>query len=327
MTNDTTINFRTKFSDHIQNGDTEYRSLISAFEKFIILDKISAIDIIWRMSYSPCSKALYKIGMDPESFPEEFYTSLRNELRYQYEKCHHLPGQISRDFWSEEVPVFEEAIPAFDELAAQSNIIVATIIYQKCHIYLLTAKDVEDINRAIYLVGSDQENYHYGGICKIGFKDQEEAANYLKPIHSKIHKLLDAMFNSGRYQKDSLVHKPFEHLDQQIKDKGNDLPFTFGDEGIDEALANQGYEIQKKVLPEETPIEKSAKEIVHNSTMFKSITTENVLEYKDVFSKFAIARDMSSLVELSKLGFDLNQVVAKETAICNFIQAVEALSA
>lgn len=316
------IIFRSKFSDNIQ-CETERDVFVSAFKKFISLDKNSAIDIIWQMSYNPCSPELWKIGLAPETFSEKVYSALRSELRHQYEKFHHLPGQISRDFWSDIVPVSEEAITAFDKLATKSNVVVATIIYQKCHAYLLAAVDIE---RVIYLVGSEKENEHHGGICALGFKSSknpnESEANYLKSMHSYIYDLLYAMFNSGRYKKSSLVHKPFEHLDQQIKDKGNDLPFFFGPEDTDEAPANQVAEIQEEVLLEVTPIEKPTVCI----PTFISITAENVLEHKDVFSAFAINRDMSGLIQLNQLGFDLNQVVAKEEAITNLLKASEALN-
>lgn len=316
---ETNINFRSKFTKHIQNGDVEHDILLSAFKKFIMLDKSSAIDIIWRMSYAPCSKALWEIGLDPESFSEEFYISLRNELRYQYEDFHHIPDQNSRDFWSDAAPVVEEAVETFDELATHSNIIVATVVYQKCHSYLL-AKCKEKVERVLFLLNAYKENNNYGGICELGFNSPE--ADYLKAIHSKIHGLLDAMFNSGRYPKTSFVYKPFEHLGQQIKDKGNDLPFTFGDEDKEEAPANQTDEIQEEVLPEVTPVEEPTVCI----PTFISITAENVLEHKDVFSAFAINRDMSGLLQLNQLGFDLNQVVAKEVAIINLLKAAEALN-
>lgn len=315
--NCTHIHFRSKFLKHIQN-DFEHDILLSAFEKFILLDKKSAIDIIWRMSYASCSEALWKIGLDPQSFSEEYYTSLRNELRNQYEEFHHLPGQNSRDFWSETVPVFDAAVEAFDELMAQSNIIVATVVYQKCHTYLLR-KCSEQIERALFLLNAYKEKNNYGGICELGFNNLE--ADYLKSIHSKIFNLLHAMFFSAKYQKAALTHKPFENLGQQIKAAGNDLPFTFGDE-TDEAAEEPIDEIQEEVIPQESPVEEPSDCI----STFSTITAENVLAHKAMFSAFAINRDMSGLIQLNQLGFDLNQVVAKEEAITNLLKAAEALN-
>jgi len=312
------IIFRTKFSKHIQ-CDTEHDVFVSAFQKFLSLDKNSAIEMILQMSYDSCSEVLWKIVLDPESISEEMYAALRSELRHQYEKFHRPSSKDSIHFWAGVSEIAEKEKAQLMDLSGQTNIVVAAVVYNNCHNYILR-KSLENIERVGFLLSANKEQLHYGGLCELGFAPKE--SNYLKTFHEQIYNLFNVMFENRKEQKVELTQKPFANLEQQIKSAGNDLPFTFGPEDTDESPANQTDEIQEEVLPEEIPVEEPTVCI----PTFISITAENVLEQKAVFSAFAINRDMSSLIQLNQLGFDLNQVVAKEEAITKLLKAAEALN-
>lgn len=314
MTSNTNaINFRTKFSKHIQ-CDEEHAVFVSAFEKFINLDAETATNMLWRLTYNPYSEALWTINLDPETISSEMTAALRNELRYQY-------TQHYSDFLAAEVP--EECMDAYTLLTKRTDAIAAYVVYTHCNIFLYF--DEASVTRVLFLLNSDKENQYFGGLRSLNFNMEE--SEFLKPSHMEIYTLLKAMYelrkSQGAYTSSS---NPFQNLDTMIQQTGNDLPFTFGEEQADTVEKTLVEETQGECLPEEIPAEEPAQELVQNIALFNAITAENVLEHKDVFSAFAITRDMSCLVQLSKLGFDLNQVVAKETAITNFIQAAVALS-
>lgn len=315
--NCTNINFRSKFSKHIQ-CDTERDIFVSAFNKFLALDKNSAIEMIWQMSFDPCSEELWKIVLDPESIPEEMYTALRGELRHHYEKIHRPSDKDSIHFWTGVSEIAEEENSQLMELSGQTNIIVAAVVYNKCLNYILR-KSLENIERVVFLLNANKEQLHYGGLCELRFEPQE--ANYLKAFHTQIHNLFNVMYENRKEQKVEMTQKPFANLAQKIESAGNDLPFFFSGQDKNDNQENLEDEIQEEVMPEEISAEKPTVCI----PTFISITAENVLENKDVFSAFAINRDMSGLIQLNQLGFDLNQVVAKEEAIINLLKAVEAL--
>ncbi|MBQ2835575.1 MAG: hypothetical protein IJE68_01910 [Clostridia bacterium] len=305
--NNNAINFRTKFSKHIQT-DIEHEVFVSAFEKFINLDEQTAIDILWRLTYNPYSEALWTIKLDPETIPSEMTAALRNELRYQYSQCH-------SNFLTVEVP--EEYKEAYSLVSSNTDSITAYIVYKNCNSILYL--DETSVQRILFLLSSDKENHYFGGLRSLDFNVGE--AEYLKPYKAQIYTLFNVMYelhkSEGRYNSN---HTPFQELGAMIQETGNDLPFTFGDEAV-EATETTAME---EPLHEEISFQ--AEESVQKIDVFNAITAEKVLEHKDVFFAFAITRDMSCLVELSKLGFDLNQVVAKEKAISDFIQAAEALS-
>lgn len=316
--NCTNINFRSKFSKHIQ-CEPEHDVFVSAFNKFIALDKNSAIEMIWQMSFDPCSEELWKIVLDPESIPEEMYAALRGELRHHYEKIHRPSDKDSILFWTGTSEIAEDEKAQLMEFSGQTNIVVAAVVYNKCLNYILR-KSLENIERVVFLLNANKEQLHYGGLCELRFEPQE--ANYLKAFHKQIHNLFNVMFENRKNQKVEMTQKPFANLAQQIESTGKDLPFTFGPEDNDESPVNPLDEIQEEVLPEEIPVEEPTVCV----PKFISITAENVLENKAVFSAFAINRDMSGLIHLNQLGFDLNQVVAKEAAITNLLKAAEALN-
>ncbi len=305
--NTSAINFRTKFSKHIQS-DVEHDVFVSAFKKFINLDEKTAIDILWRLTYNPYSEALWTITLDPETIASEMTAALRNELRYQYAQHH-------PDFLEAEVP--EECMDACSLVSFNTDSITAYVVYNHCNSVLYL--DETSIQRILFLLSSDKENQYFGGLRSLNFNVEE--AEYLKPYKTQIYTLLNVMYelrkSEGRYNSN---HTPFQALGAMIQETGNDLPFTLGDEAVEATE----IPVMEEPLHEEIPFQ--AEESVQGGVVFNAITPECVLEHKDVFSKFAISRDMSSLIQLNQRGFDLNEVVAKQEAITNLLKAAESLN-
>lgn len=72
-----------------------------------------------------------------------------------------------------------------------------------------------------------------------------------------------------------------------------------------------------KDVTTETPIE--------SITQFKKITPEEILKSKESFKKIVESNYLNMLIDIAKLGFDLNEVVDKKEEIFRFINAAENL--
>ena len=133
----------------------------------------------------------------------------------------------------------------------------------------------------------------------------------------EIHNLLKAMYDC---QQDASKNTPLDKLGSMVKEAGIELPFNV-------------YEI-----PEATPVKApadttvqapnkaQAKQPVEADSGFKPLTPEGILENKDVFASFVESSDMNILLQIGKLGFDLNKVIAKKDAIIKLFEAAKALN-
>ena len=295
MTNimDINIKFRTKFEKLIQNDDDRL-VLLAAFNRFCSLDPTHACNFLWRLTYNSeddlsISVNLTNLGLNLEIIPLEKISALRNELRYQYEQQY--PTFLK-------VKVEERCKEAFDTLSQKTDPIVATVVYEHC--VSCQYMDAESMDRTLWLLNNDQENNFFGGIRSLFFGKDE--ANYLKPFHLQIHNLLNAF-----YENRNIMNTPLQGLGQKLEDAGihlestdvSDLPFEWDYDGSD-------------ILMEE---------VTNDIHHFKELTPTNVCEYKDVLSSF-----ITSLNQLREVGFDLNEVIAKENAIIALLEAAEALN-
>ena len=100
-----------------------------------------------------------------------------------------------------------------------------------------------------------------------------------------------------------------------IAANGNDLPFTFGDETPTEEPAQTSIPVVD---------EPSHEEPVQTTPQFRRIYAESIIMYRDAFIPFVMDEDWNMLLEIGKLGFDLNEVMTKKEKICIFLEAVQA---
>lgn len=300
----TTFTFRTKFEKLV--SDENRPAIEAAFEKFCSLDPETTVarDILWDLTYNPevSFEALQELGLNQEIISPENVSKLRDELRHQYKKRYN-------SFLA--VDVSEECIPAFEALSKKAGPIVASVVNELCSYRMLGY----DVPRALFLLSSDKENFFFGGICEVGFAPKE--AEYLKPFHMEIHNLLKAMYD---LQQDASKNTPLDKLGSMVKEAGIELPFN-----VDE-------------IPEATPVKApadttvqapnkaQAEQPVEADSGFKPLTPEGILEHKDVFASFVESSDMNILLQIGKLGFDLNKVIAKKDAIIKLFEATKALN-
>ena len=293
--------FRSKFENLITD---ENRPVITKafFEFFKLLPK-DACDILWHLTYEPdhSSFSLEKIGLSLNIIPLENISSLRNELRFHY---------VDRDPTFLNMDLAEECQEAYQELVNHSDVITAVVVYNHCQSHICS-----DVNRILFLLSSSKDSNFFGGLRSLSFSIDE--ANYLKPLHMEIHNLLKVMYEN--YQKlcgsSSFSNTPFTGLAKMIEANGNDLPFTFGDDTPPETPVQTTVQVG-----DDTPSEEPAPTI----PQFRRIYAESIIMYRDTFIPFVMDEDWNLLLEIGKLGFDLNEVMAKKEKICIFLEAVQA---
>lgn len=171
--------YRTKFEKVLNKGNRQ--QVNEGFRKFCSLELDVAGELLWNLDSGKAAidSALKYMGL--ECISEENVSILRNELRYQYERIH------GKCFNSDKIP--EKWRPAYAELVNMTNQIVANAVLWRCQLTLEMGDDI--INRVLYFLNSDSENYYFGGLRQMGFDCHD--ADYLKPYRVYVRELLLVM--------------------------------------------------------------------------------------------------------------------------------------
>lgn len=295
------FNFRSKF-EKIISSDVESEVYQNAFGKFCTLNQEDALRILWALTYDEHTQELDNIGLYAGNNPENFII-LRNELRYQYQQ------HVDIDFLKIDVP--EEAKEAYLSLEKYSDTIVAVVVFNHCT-HSTKYSDEFSRDRIAFLLESYKESNKYGGLRSLSFN--QAAADYLLPFCEKISSLFKVL---NEKKKQSERNTPLAGLGALIKDAGMDLPFEFGDSIPDDEEQSE----QESVVPAEP--EPQATQPAENNSGFRRVYAEAILMHKDIFASFVKDDNMNALLEIGRLGFDLNEVMAKKEKIYNLISALQ----
>jgi len=289
----TNFTFRSKFKKVINEQNSE--SIMSAFDKFCTFDEANALDSLWRMTYSEdvASGEITRLGANIAFIPSEKYSTFRNELRVQYQN--QFPHFLSMK------DIIEECQSEFTALKEATDVIVANIVYQHCISVLsnnVGSMFGNEIDRILFLLNHpENEKYNFGGIRCLYF-DMEEA-NYLKPYHILIHNILLAL---RTFIKDAPIEIP-------LYEEGEE------EEGSESLQNHKGINFNDNDSIQ-----------ISNCKTFKELTAKEILEHKEIFKPFAEEEDMNILLVIGKIGFDLNEVIAKKEKIRNLLFAIEELN-
>jgi len=317
-----TITFRSKFQKLIK-CDVEHEVFQGAFRKFLDFDEDTAFDMLWRMESIPGTQIFEKIGLYDGLSPE-LVSTLKSELRHQYET---LRSKLTAEPLT---GCSEEVQKAYNVLKGRTNSIVATVVYQHCISALYLGEN--EVSRILYLLDCKIDQKFYGGLKALQFECWE--AEYLKPHHYLVYDLMKAIFDEFVSQPTEMEDTPFASLANTahfVEQPEFERPFVFN-----EAFENQEAQkeptdkVEVETAHQDIPDFKAETYADHANAQeykqtFTPITPENVLIHKDAFSAFVIQHDFACLSIISNLGYDLNQILAKEKAILNFIKAAEAL--
>lgn len=215
--------FRTKFQTFVTEENQQ--NFLEAFEKFCSFPQERARQFLWRLTYTEWwAYALFnEIELKSTSISSENYLSLRNELRYQYEKNN--PNFLK-------TKVGEGAQEAQNQLARYNDPIMAYIVTLACKKYL--SKDLCNVEKTLHLLKSDLENFNFGGLRSLEFNDEE--ARYLLPFSMDIHDLLEALWRFGFSNEETDEQKDEEKIDA---DEDNAEVFGFKPLTAEAVLANE----------------------------------------------------------------------------------------
>lgn len=325
MTN-TNITFRTKFEKIVNDDNRE--ALQKAFQQFCNLETDKAIYLLWRLGITSNSvkdgtdatlmyaaQFLTNFGLDTEAIELENLDLLRSELRYQYEQKNLNFLQLNT--WD------ETCQSAYDELKKKTDSIVAYVMYIRCveRVYIYGVENV------LRLLGAGEENKYFGGIRSLNFKWHE--ANYLKPYHEQIYKLLKAMHE---YRKKDEAEKEknctfTKHTDVLIEEVGDEATLEEAQKVEAELVVTETEKHQEgatisEELPAESATETRDDELEIKEQSYVALTVEVILENQEIFREF-LNSDMNALLKIGKLGLDLNEVMAKKEKISALLDAIK----
>ena len=209
--------------------------------------------------------------------------------------------------------------------------------------------------RILILLETEEEKNQFGAVKEMGFGYFE--TSYLKPYYKEIADLFKALMEEKKQE--TVADKPLAGLADMLRDKGINLPEMQADvksavedpgkanicksveqadevpmpeeqqpaeESGKENVCVNDKQTYKGPMPEEAPHETSVQNAKSQLPDFKNLTVHEIVEHIEVFTSFANG-DMNALLELGKLGYDLNQVTAKQGVIWDLLRGIELLSA
>lgn len=295
MSNNSTIKFRTKFDKRLQSCSEDLKHKIeqatNTFAKGMSNEQ--CFDLLWLMTYDP-AKALNSFGLEPGSIPDHLVLPWRDELRYQH-------SLVQKDFF-QPVITSENCKAAYQKLLNVSDMIIATVVYNKC-LGLTQYAEESYIERSLYLLGSFQEVNYFGGLRTLHF-DKSEAA-MLKPYAAQIHDLLEAIWNDTLLRKTSEVNTPLAiPLKNWLKNNSSDTAKQETDIMVEASTVNTTPSLS-------TPNKHSTE---------NSLTVMDIMANESLFEKF-----LGVCQELEKAGYSAKMVVDKLEAVSSILEASKML--
>lgn len=299
------FDFRNKFQDRLLNKENRFVFVV-AFDRFCNYHKELAKKVLWRLTYNDgfFESDLKSLGLNLEIVPLNRISTLRDELRFQYNIQH--PG-----FLEPQLPDNAECMEAYNTLKNHADEIVSITVLEYCYNNLYAEE--ESRNKVLALLESSKENCYFGGLRQMGFP--YKATSYLMPYHAQVYALFKALCDSTHKNASSFKNIPFEELDKQLDVAGIELPFEFTENletPVDETHA------EEKTVQTAVP---QAEEPAKPCSEFKPLTPENILEHRNVFESLCGGYySIDTILDISKLGFDLNKVILKREVIYKVLE-------
>jgi len=345
------IIFRNKFEKLLT--DDNHASITSVFRRFCGFDEKEAILHLWHLT----TGHKFMDTLDELDLSINFVgnlTAFRNELRYQYSLRH--PGFL-------DINAPEYCLTAFDALKNKADSIVATVVYQHCQAH--ASLDASEIDRTLYLLGSDREDFQLGGIRNLSNALKDEDARYLLPFSKQIGDLLRTLYTNAELtaivqgtphtSAEDCSHLPFYFGET---DKAKKAPLatinsseTAGEDAPNAVLAtanaNEGTKreatstaetndsnVPNQDLPAHSGNETASvpaqdeddtKTFIYGSAGFEVLNATQILRNQEALLTLFSSEALSILLQLRDKHFDLNEVVGKQAKIMGFIQASNSL--
>ena len=310
----TTYTFRSKFEKLLTEKNR--KPIEAAFNIFCSYNPDTALFYLWRLTYDVANipEILDQLGLNMGIISPENVSAFRNELRVQY-------SNSQPDFLDTKIPG-EAAKSAFSALYNVTDSIVANVVCKHCLTHV-KREEVKDILRTIELLGSDDSQSYWEGIYRLHFNAKQ--TNYLKPYKRHIYNLLKAMYE---YEQETYgASKPFAKLGELIEASGFTVPEVSEEPAKEEeATEESAFDAKAEIKEVLAEVQNGNTEVVCLDTdaFFWPVTPWAIFTNEAVFTAFIEKGDRDTLSQLKKLGYDLNEVMAKEELIKNFLEAIKA---
>lgn len=311
----TTYTFRNKFEKLLTENNRE--PIVAAFNIFCSYNPDTALFYLWRLTYDVANipEILDQLGLNMGIISPENVSTFRNELRVQY-------SNSQPDFLDTKI-LGEVAKSAFSTLYNVTDSIVANVVYKHCLAHV-KREEVDDILHTIELLESDDAKSYWDGIYRLHFNAKQ--ISYLKPYKRHIHSLLKAIHE---YEQEVYApSKPFANLGKLIEDSGFTVAEISEKPAKEEAATEESdFDAKAEIKEVLAEIQNDGKEAVEQESdaIFWPITPWAIISNEAVFTAFIEKGDRDTLSQIKKLGHDLNELMAKEELIKNFLEAAKAL--
>lgn len=298
---------RTKFASKLKGVGLAEDAMDNAIDIALGMTNEELLNSLWEMSFPESQlRALNRFGITTDDdksnkdgktcIPSDFVPFLRNELRFQYTR-------IYPSFLAIPDVKYANSFKQFLKKMAMDKVLSAGI-FEKVFDFLSRnfSTDHSFVEKTIYLLKSDRENYRYGGLINIGFRTEEA-----KSLLDKAPDIASLVENISKVMEESLP----QHLTSGAY---QNLPFK----GLDEMLKAKGIEVIDPSTAVAIPTEESSKppeKDVHNN-----ISLREILENLELFNRFTRVAN-----EVISAGFSPEAVLAKMEGIQKILDGVTAL--
>lgn len=332
--------FRTKFAKRLSEANMAPNSLDNAFTIALSMTIGKMFMLLWHMSFTATMDgALQELGLttDVELAPnvtivKEGYTyipidivpSFRKELRLKYQKEHPDFLKINGSSY------------AFEQLVKDlgSKVLAYGILTR---VKRNLSWDPEEMERTIYLLRSDKENFVHGGLRNIGLTNYEaqelhdkayviasflENLNELRKVENASQSLL------GYNNRGESLNQPFSGLKEQLEAHSIEIPVV---------TAEETESIPIPFMEEDEESSASAQQVLNDEVhaVVESVSTHNepisqvepksldsmaILQNSELFKQF-----IDVAAQLTSLGFVPTEVLQKDDEIKRLLEADAAL--
>lgn len=292
---------RGKTVKRFKNAGLAENALDEGIHNFLSMNTSNAVKILWSMSFeSYMVWGLSQLGISTKKnsnwqakmqIQSSLVKCFRNELRYLYKQDHPDFLQVPNEF-SE----------PFDEFTKKMGMdtILSFGIFQKLYVFLKNnhVTNTNLVDKTIHLLGSEKENYRYGGLKNIGLTDGEakellNKANDIVYLADEILKLID----NNVPQSEVVVESEVPTLTEVAE--SSETPNETSDE--EDSIVT----ISDEVSPE----------------VSSRLSSQDVLENPDLFENFSRA-----ISDITSAGFNPKEVIEKIAAIRQLLAGFKALA-
>lgn len=314
-----TFNVRTDAAALLSNHKEQ---MCTAFEKFFTKTPDDAFELIWALTYQPKEskpELLKGLGLSSEMVPD--LSMLLTELAAQYR------AYVDCSFM-QAPSLIDELKPAFNAIYSEDPA-TALFVYNMCTDYLIMNPS-ENINRALALLSSTEENIFFGGILeviKVVYMPDKSCryalSAYLKPRHEKVYNLLKAMADvkAAEEKMNSIVSdSPLANLGKMCTNAGFSLSGNTSHvtQPADQIVSN----VKSDSPVSEEPASKLESKVADGSVPTKEFNYSNVADEYELFSSLA-----KETAKLRSTGIDPATFLKNVETVRKFLELATQLEA